>query len=275
MPLTDDTLKVRIKRMPSTEPPLKPYQRWALLGTGALVLGLVLYCASILAARPDNPNAPNLALTPAPPNATRRPGAVPTAADGTPLIDLVCGAPVDDTAPYRTEFYGKTFYFAHAECLERFRAKPQAYVKVKVNVNVKMNPDQASPGSEEPVPEATADVPAEEPSAPTVTDGAPSEPQSTPEATVPNDTPPAATHPEPASEPAAGPVPQPNPDGSVWKDASGNPEPQDNGQEPGWLPPDPGSAPQQSVPADDSSGHGNPGWVPGAEPNIESQPVNP
>lgn len=272
MPLTDDTLKVRIKRMPSTEPPLKPYQRWALLGTGALVLGLVLYCASILAARPDNPNAPNLALTPAPPNATRRPGAVPTAADGTPLIDLVCGAPVDDTAPYRTEFYGKTFYFAHAECLERFRAKPQAFVKVKVNVKVKMNPDGTT--TEEPVPEATADVPQEVPADDsTVTTQPAPEPQSTPEATVPNDTPPAATHPEPASEPAAGPVPQPNPDGSVWKDASGNPEPQDNGSEPGWLPPDPGSAPPASVPPDNSSGA--PGWVPGTEPAIEAQPVNP
>lgn len=260
MPLSDETLKVRIKRMPNGEPPLKPYQRWALLGTGGLVLGLVLYCASLLGARPDNAG-PSVALTPAPPNANR-PAAVPTAADGTPLIDLVCGVPVDDTAPYRTEFYGKTFYFGHAECLERFRGKPEAYVKVKVNVKVKMNPDGTeSTEMETPVPEATAGGEESVPADDTVTEE--SVPEDVPEASAP------PADPAPAAvEPA---VPQPNPDGSVWKDASDNPVPQDN-SEPGWLPPDPASAPQvQSVPQD----NGVPGWVPGAEPNIESQPVGP
>lgn len=258
-PLSDETLKVRIKRMPTGEPPLKPYQRWALLGTGALVLGLVLYCASLLAARPDS-SAPKVALTPAPPN-NRRPAVVPTAADGTPLIDLVCGAPVDDTAPYRTEFYGKTFYFAHAECLQRFRAHPDSYVKVKVNVNVKMNPDQAPPPELEPVPEATAGEPPQEMSVPA--DDTPSVPPDDP---GPVDSAP----PPPPPEPVAAPIPQPNPDGSVWKDASGNPVPEDNGSEPGWLPPDQGAAPPPPKSAPDN---GVPGWVPDGEPTIQSQPV--
>lgn len=172
---------------------------------------------------------------------------------------------MDDTAPYRTEFYGKTFYFAHAECLNQFRAKPESYVKVKVNVNVKMNPEE-QPAQEDPVPEATAGgeepVPSDDA---TVTDQTPPEPPSEPDSPVA--VPPAAV--EPQNDPV---VPQPNPDGSVWKDASGNPTPQDNGSEPGWLPPDPNSAPpaqEQSVPDDNAA----PGWVPGAEPTIDSQPV--
>ncbi|MCE7870597.1 YHS domain-containing protein [bacterium CPR1] len=265
-PLSDETLKVRIKRMPSHEPPLKPHQRWALLATGGLVLGLAVYCATLLGGKPATQGAA-VALTPAPPNVSRS-REVPLAADGTPLIDLVCGAPVDDTAPYRTDHYGKTLYFAHAECLAEFRKKPEAYVKVKVNVKVKMlDGEQSEDSGENPVPEATAggeeSVPADE------------EVVTEEEAPVPEDTPPppAADGPPPASEPPAATVPMPNPDGSVWKDASNQPVPPDDNSEPSWLPPDPNAtppqAPVQSVPADDSV----PGWVPGSEPTIDSQPV--
>ncbi|MEW6280420.1 MAG: YHS domain-containing protein, partial [Candidatus Eremiobacterota bacterium] len=154
----EETVKVRITRMPSSEPSLKPGQRWALLTVAGALVGLVVYCA-MLFSRPASPPSPEVAvLTPAPPSAPRaRPSGVPTAADGSPLVDLVCGAPVDDTAPYRSEFAGRTFFFAHAQCLESFRAQPARYVKVRYKVKIQMSPDsepaEATIPEEEPVPE--------------------------------------------------------------------------------------------------------------------------
>lgn len=47
-------------------------------------------------------------------------------------IDPVCGMTVDPaTAPARTTFQGKTYYFCHPHCLHRFKADPHKYVDGK------------------------------------------------------------------------------------------------------------------------------------------------
>ena len=44
--------------------------------------------------------------------------------------DPVCGMKVDEnTAPARSEYKGKTYYFCSTQCKETFTANPERYVR--------------------------------------------------------------------------------------------------------------------------------------------------
>jgi YHS domain-containing protein len=44
--------------------------------------------------------------------------------------DPVCGMMVDeDTAPAKSEYKGKTYYFCSLDCKEEFDADPESYVE--------------------------------------------------------------------------------------------------------------------------------------------------
>src|SRR5947209_2855825 len=44
------------------------------------------------------------------------------------VVDPVCGTYVDTQSPWREEYQGRTYYFHDAECRERFRHHPHAYL---------------------------------------------------------------------------------------------------------------------------------------------------
>ncbi|MBI2832429.1 MAG: YHS domain-containing protein [Chloroflexi bacterium] len=52
------------------------------------------------------------------------------AGSGTKVKDLVCGMDVDPaTAPAKSEYKGKTYYFCAPGCKKTFDANPAKYVK--------------------------------------------------------------------------------------------------------------------------------------------------
>jgi YHS domain-containing protein len=42
--------------------------------------------------------------------------------------DPVCGMEVPETAPYKFEYKGVTYYFCCEDCLEEFKSDPEYYV---------------------------------------------------------------------------------------------------------------------------------------------------
>ena len=63
---------------------------------------------------------------------TRRPGRpMHTSNAETPSlpIDPVCGMEVDPSTDLRTDYLGKTYYFCHPSCLERFTGDPRSFLE--------------------------------------------------------------------------------------------------------------------------------------------------
>ena len=44
-------------------------------------------------------------------------------------IDPVCGMEVDPSTDLRTDYLGKTYYFCHPSCLERFTGDPRSFLE--------------------------------------------------------------------------------------------------------------------------------------------------
>src|SRR5215472_13116543 len=57
--------------------------------------------------------------------------------------DPVCGMSVNpESAKYRAEYCGKTYFFCHRSCLEKFKAKPEDYLSAAASVDT---PEKAMP----------------------------------------------------------------------------------------------------------------------------------
>lgn len=131
----EDTVRVEIKDLPSQEPPLTPKQRYGMLATGALVVLLVLYYATLVGQGSGPAGPPPL------PGSETASGLKPG-----PSYDVVSGEPVDPaTAPFRAEFYGTELYFNSRETFDKFRQDPLAYVKIKTRVDIKLNDGTSVP----------------------------------------------------------------------------------------------------------------------------------
>jgi YHS domain-containing protein len=54
--------------------------------------------------------------------------------------DLVCGMDVDpQTAEYKTEYHGKTYYFCSPGCKKDFEKEPQRYISASDQAKPKMH----------------------------------------------------------------------------------------------------------------------------------------
>jgi len=74
----------------------------------------------------------------------------PVAVSGAATKDPVCGMNVNpEAAKYRAEYCGKTYFFCHKSCLEKFQARPEDYLSRAASVET---PERANPPASAPSP---------------------------------------------------------------------------------------------------------------------------